>query len=96
MKSVFAPRNLTSSPKVQPSGMAASTGCALCSVKLLLSEDLLRLTKELGIRTLSEQGIAEKDFDMLAEDVLKEPVLGFNPRQGVTKEDIVEILRKAF
>ena len=64
--------------------------------KLLLSEDLLRLTKELGIRTLSEQGIAEKDFDMLAEDVLKEPVLGFNPRQGVTKEDIIEILRKAF
>lgn len=33
---------------------------------------------------------------MLAEDVLKEPVLGFNPRQGITKEDILFILEKAF
>ena len=63
---------------------------------LLLSEELLRLTRELGIKTLSEQGIKETDFDMLAEDVLKEPVLGFNPRQGVTKEQVIEILHKAF
>ena len=63
--------------------------------KLLLSEDLLALTKELGIRTLSEQGISEADFEMLADDVLKEPVLGFNPRQSVTKEQVMEILRKA-
>jgi len=62
---------------------------------LLLSEELLRLTRELGIKTLSEQGIRETDFDMLAEDVLKEPVLGFNPRQGVTKEQVIEILHKA-
>ena len=33
---------------------------------------------------------------MLAEDVLKEPVLDFNPRQNVTKEEIIEILEKAF
>lgn len=64
--------------------------------KYLLSEELLRLTKELGIRTLSQQGIQEKDLDMLADDVLHEPVLGFNPRQGVTKDDVLEILHKAF
>ena len=45
---------------------------------------------------MSEQGIEKKDFDMLAEDVLKEPVLGFNPRQNITKEDVLAILEKAF
>lgn len=62
----------------------------------LLSKDLLAMTKELGIKTLSEQGIEKKDFDMLAEDVLKEPVLGFNPRQNITKEDVLAILEKAY
>ena len=61
-----------------------------------LSEALLAMTKKLGIKTLSEQGIKEEDFDMLAEDVLKEPVLNFNPKQGVTKEDVLELLKKAF
>lgn len=64
--------------------------------KYLLGKDLLRLTKELGIQTLSEQGIREEDLDMLAEDVLHEPVLNFNPRQGVTKEDVLELLKKAY
>lgn len=63
--------------------------------KLLLSEELLKLTKQLGIQTLSQQGINEQDLDMLAEDVLKEPVLNFNPKQGVTKEDVLGILKKA-
>ena len=63
--------------------------------KLLLPKELLNLTKQLGIKTLSQQGIQEQDLDMLAEDVLKEPVLNFNPRQGVTKEDVLGILRKA-
>ena len=63
--------------------------------KYLLSEELLKLTKTLGIKTISEQGIEEKDLDMLADDVLKEPVLGFNPKQGITKEDVLAILRKA-
>lgn len=61
-----------------------------------LAEELKKLIKKLQIKTLSEQGIKEEDFDMLAEDVLKEPVLGFNPRQGITKEDILAILRKAY
>lgn len=64
--------------------------------KYLLSRELLKLTKTLKIKTLSQQGIEEKDFDMLAEDVLKEPVLHFNPKQGVTKEDVLAILKKAF
>ncbi len=64
--------------------------------KYLVSKELLKLTKELGIKTLSEQGISKSDFDMLAEDVLHEPVLGFNPRNNITKNDILEILEKAF
>lgn len=64
--------------------------------KYLLADELLKLTKDLGIKTLSEQGIKEEDFDMLAEDVLHEPVLGFNPRQNITKEDILTILKKAY
>lgn len=63
--------------------------------KLLLFKELLKLTKTLGIKTLSEQGIKEEDLSMLADDVLKEPVLGFNPKQGVTKEDVLNILHKA-
>lgn len=64
--------------------------------KYLLADELLRFTKELGIKTISEQGIPEEALDRLAEDALNEPVLGFNPRQGVTKEDIMDILKKAF
>ena len=63
---------------------------------LALSKELLNMTKALGIKTLSEQGIKESDFDMLAEDVLKEPVLNFNPRQGITKDDIISILKQAY
>ncbi len=81
-------------------GMAKAIGLPVSGnleeVQYLLSKDLLAMTKELGIKTLSQQGIEKKDFDMLAEDVLKEPVLNFNPRQGVTKEDVLEILNKAF
>lgn len=62
----------------------------------LLARELKNLTKELNIKSLSEQGISREDFSMLADDVLKEPVLNFNPRQGITKEDIMEILEKAF
>ena len=63
---------------------------------LALSKELLNMTKALGIKTLSEQGIKESDFNMLAEDVLKEPVLNFNPRQGITKDDIISILKQAY
>lgn len=62
----------------------------------LLAKKLKKLIQDLKIKTLSEQGIERKDFDRLAEDVLKEPVLGFNPRQNITKEDVLGILEKAF
>lgn len=64
--------------------------------KYLLADALLELTKKLGIQTLQEQGISRDDFDMLAGDVLNEPVLGFNPRQGITREDILAILDQAY
>lgn len=64
--------------------------------KYLLAHALKDLTVKLGIKTLSEQNVPESAFDRLAEDVLKEPVLGFNPRQGVTKEDVIAILKKAY
>lgn len=64
--------------------------------KYLLSDELLKMIKLLGVKTISEQGISEESLDRLAEDALHEPVLNFNPRQGVTKEDILDILKKAF
>ncbi len=63
--------------------------------RLLLSQELLKLTQLLNIKTLSMQGIKEADLDRLAEDVLKEPVLNFNPKQNVSKDDILKILIKA-
>lgn len=63
--------------------------------KYALSKELLRMVKELKIKTLSEMGIGEDSFDMIADDVLREPVVGFNPRQGVTKEDVIAILKQA-
>jgi alcohol dehydrogenase len=64
--------------------------------KYLLSKELQRLTDTLGIKKLSDQGIQEKDLAVLADEVLKEPVLGFNPKQNVTRDDILNILYKAF
>ena len=64
--------------------------------KYFLAEELKHLIRRLKIKTLSEQGISRDDFEMLTEDVLKEPVLGFNPRQNITKSDVIEILEKAF
>ena len=66
------------------------------SAKYFLAEELKHLIQRLKIKTLSEQGISRDDFEMLAEDVLKEPVLGFNPRQNITKNDVIAILEKAF
>lgn len=62
----------------------------------VLSDALLALIKKLGIKTLSQQGIEEPQLEMLANDVLHEPVLGFNPRQNVTKQDVLDILHAAF
>jgi alcohol dehydrogenase len=68
----------------------------LAEDQYLISAELKRLTEALGIKKLSEQGIVEKDLEMLAEEVLKEPVLNFNPRKDITKPQVLEILKKAF
>lgn len=62
----------------------------------LLANELKKLTKELGIQTLSQQGVAKASFEMLAEEVLREPVIGFNPRRNITKEDMISILEQAY
>lgn len=62
----------------------------------LLSNELKRMIQGLGIKKLSEQGVLRKDFTMLSEEVLKEPVLHFNPRQDITKADIIQILEQAY
>ena len=68
--------------------------------KYALSKELLRMVKEMNIKPLREQGrgtkITEDDFEMIAEEALKEGPMHFNPRQDVTKEDIIGILQKAF
>lgn len=68
--------------------------------KYALSKELLRMVKEMGIRPLREQGrerkITEADFAVIATDALKEGPLHFNPRQDVTKDTIIEILKKAY
>lgn len=65
-----------------------------------LSKELLRMVKQMQIKPLHEQGrkrkITEADFDVIASDALKEGPLHFNPRQDVTKETIIGILKKAF
>lgn len=61
----------------------------------LFADELKQMIKRLGIKTLSEQGISEISFDLISDDVLKEPVLNFNPRQGITKQDIIALLKDA-
>ena len=55
-------------------------------------EKMVDLAKAIN---LPVSGDIEKDKYLLAEELLKEPVLGFNPKQGITKEDVLSILRKA-
>ena len=79
--------------------MAKALGLPLSGDKgrdsLALSEEMERLVRRLNIPSLSQSGVLEKDFDMLAECVLREPVLQFNPRQAIKKGDVLAILRRA-
>jgi alcohol dehydrogenase len=68
----------------------------LAEDQYLISAELKRLIEALGIKKLSEQGVREEDLEMLAEEILKEPVLNFNPRRDITKPQVLEILKKAF
>lgn len=78
--------------------LAETIGLRLSSAaadRYLISDEMKRLTRRVGIQSLSAQGVPEDSFSMLADDVLKEPVLAFNPRQGITKEDVIRILQQA-
>lgn len=64
--------------------------------KLLAAQALKELSRSIGIKTLQQQGVPSSAFDRLAEDVLVEPVLNFNPRKNITKADVMKILEQAF
>jgi alcohol dehydrogenase class IV len=53
------------------------------------------LNKEVGIPTLKECDVPKEKFAVLADDILNEVVINFNPR-NVTKQDILAILEKAY
>jgi len=70
-------------------GLKAEEGGALAV------EEVKKLLKQLQIPTLSEAGVKKEQFDCIAEDALNEISTLFNPREAL-KEDIIEILNKAF
>lgn len=53
------------------------------------------LSKKVGITTtIKDYGAKEEDFEMLADKAMKDPCKPGNPRE-VTKEDFIELFRKA-
>lgn len=56
---------------------------------------LARLAKSVGIRSIKELGAKPEDFELLAENALKDGNAGPNPRKG-SKEDIVKLFREAY
>ena len=61
----------------------------------VLANAMEKLVDMMKIPRLSAYGITEADFEMLTEDILRESVLAFNPRQDITGESIQSILRQA-
>ncbi|KRM11776.1 iron-containing alcohol dehydrogenase [Paucilactobacillus suebicus] len=56
---------------------------------------LARLAKSVGIRSIKELGAKPEDFELLAENALKDGNAGPNPRKG-SKEDIVKLFQEAY
>ncbi len=55
-----------------------------------------RLATDIGIPTsLKEMGVKEEDFELMAENALRDGNAGSNPRKG-NKNDIINLFRKAF
>lgn len=73
----------------------STTGDCERDTKLVV-EHLIELEREIGVKTLQEQNVPEDALEMLADDVLKEPVLMFNARGNITKEDVIGILKEAY
>ena len=58
-------------------------------------EKIQRLSEEVGITTtIKDYGAKEEDFEMLADKAMKDPCKPGNPRE-VTKEQLIELFRKA-
>lgn len=59
-------------------------------------EAMARLSKDVGIPTsLKAMGVKEEDFELMAENALKDGNAGSNPRKG-TKADIVNLFKQAY
>ncbi len=57
---------------------------------------MARLAKDVGIpASLKEMGVKEEDFELMAENALKDGNAGSNPRKG-NKQDIINLFRKAY
>lgn len=65
-----------------------------------LASEMKKMVDDLQIKPLryQEKGtcIPTTDFEMLASDALKEGPMHFNPRQDVTLDDIVHILKESY
>lgn len=62
----------------------------------MLTEEILTLNRDLGIPgSLSEVGVKEEFFEMMAEDAMKSGNIAVNPR-STTKEDILKLYKKAY
>ncbi len=57
---------------------------------------MARLARDVGIpASLKEMGVKEKDFELMAENALKDGNAGSNPRKG-NKQDIINLFKKAY
>ncbi len=57
---------------------------------------MARLAKDVGIpSSLKEMGVKEEDFELMAENALKDGNAGSNPRKG-NKQDIINLFKKAY
>lgn len=74
--------------------LAAAVG--LEKTPTALAAALRDMRGAIGIKKLRDQGVPHEALAMLADETLKEPVLGFNPRQGVTHSDVLAILEAAW
>lgn len=62
----------------------------------LAIQSLREISKDVGIpSTLKEMGVKEEDFELMAENALKDGNAFSNPRNG-TKNDIIELFKQAY
>lgn len=71
-------------------------GCSLLEAADKAIHALFRLSEDVSIPThLSKLGVQEKDFELMAENALKDGNAFSNPRKG-SKEDIIAIFKAAY